>query len=68
MNYILFDEKNIKYKLPINKIIELIKKNPYINYYKLIDNNKILINNNIVCNTQIICHRINKIEELVEID
>ena len=68
MKYILIDEQNMTYKLEINKLIELIKQNSNKNYYKIINNNKFLINNNIVCNTQFICHRINKIEELCQID
>jgi hypothetical protein len=68
MEYNIIDEQNTQYVLQINKIIELIKKNPKKKYYKIIDNNKILVNNNIACNTLFICHRINKIEELVQID
>lgn len=59
---------NMQKDLSIIDIINLIKNNPDVNYYKLINNNKILINNNIVCNTQFICHRINKIEELHQIN
>jgi len=68
MIYTIFDEKNIEYNLPINKIIELIKKTPKCNYYKLIENKKVLINNNVVCNTQFICHRINTMADLSIID
>ena len=59
---------NMQKDLSIIDIINLIKNNPDEKFYKIIDNNKILINNNIVCNTQFICHRINKIEELHQID
>ena len=67
MNYFIYYNDTFYY-MNINMIICLIKQNPNINYYKLINDNKVLINNNIVCKTQFICHRINKKEELEKID
>jgi len=67
----------MKYKFLINNIateyyiydiINLIKKNPEKEYYKIINNNKIKININLIINTQFICHRINKIDEIKNIN
>jgi len=68
MNYTILDDTNIEYKLNIIQIINLIKKNKNKNYFKILNSQKILINNNLVCNTLFICHRINKIQELLQID
>ncbi len=65
----LFDlyYNNSNNKLTILDIIKLIRSNPSIQYYKLVNGEKILINNIIVCKTQFICHRINKLDELKDI-
>jgi hypothetical protein len=68
MKYNIIDENNIAYNLTIEGIITFIKKEPNKKFYKFINNQKIEINNNIVCNTQFISHRINKVEELNDID
>jgi hypothetical protein len=52
----------------VSDIIELIKKESTNIFYKIINNNKIMINNILVCNTKFICHRINKSEELKNIN
>ena len=69
MLYKIYEEETDKiYNLSIVEIINLIKLNLSNTFYKFINNEKIKINNNIVLNTQFICHRINKIEELKQID
>jgi len=67
---ILKDNKNnfIIEKERINEVIELIKQNPNKKYFKIINDEEIEINNKLVCNTLLICHRINKLEELKNID
>jgi hypothetical protein len=66
MYKLIYNDKINEYS--IDEIINKINKNPNIEYYKIIDNQKIKINNNLVCKTQFICHRINKIEELKNIN
>jgi hypothetical protein len=61
-------ESNKEYNLTICEIINLIKKYKDNTFYKFIDNNKIKINNNIILKTKFICHRVNKINELKNID
>jgi hypothetical protein len=61
-----FNENINEYTIP--QLINIIKKNPNIIYYKYIDNNKIQINNNFVIKSQFISHRINKIDELKNLD
>lgn len=61
-------ESNKEYNLTINEIINLIKKNKENTFYKFIDNNKIKINNDIILKTEFICHRVNRIDELKNID
>jgi hypothetical protein len=63
MKYKIEFNENIN-EYTISELINMIKQNPNIIYYKFIDNNKIKINNNFVLNTQFILHRINKIDEL----
>lgn len=67
MNYKLYLD-GIIYEESICKIIEIIKKNPELEYHKIIDGEKIKINNKLVLNTKFICHRINKLTELKNID
>lgn len=55
-------------RLTIQDIFKTIKQYPTHTFYKYNDKNeKIKINNNLVLNTQFICHRINTIQELVNI-
>ena len=68
IKYIIYNDKNKKLEMNIEKIIHLIKKDSTKKFYKLIDNKKIEINNKIVCETQFICHRINTLNELNQID
>ena len=68
MIYKIIDGNNKVHELPIEKILELIKKNPSNKFYKYIYNEKIEICNTIVCNTQFICHRINKVVKLNNIN
>jgi len=68
MLYKILSENKITYELSIAEIIVLIKQNPNKKYIKIIDNEEIEINNKFVCNTQFICHRINKLEDLKNID
>lgn len=65
MNYKIFDSSNNEYNLTIADIIKKIKHYPNEKFYK---ENGDLINNELICKTQFICHRINKIEDLLEID
>lgn len=67
LSYKISENENI-YDLKIYDIIIHIKNNPHNEYYKIIDDKKIKINNDLVCNTQFICHRINKIDELKNIN
>ena len=67
MKYIILCN-DIILELSIIDIINLIKNNPEKEYYKIIDNNKIKINNDLVCKTQFISHRINKIDEIKNLD
>ena len=62
------EESNTEYQLKIGEIINLIKKYKENTFYKFIENEKIKINNDIVLKTEFICHRINKIDELQNID
>jgi hypothetical protein len=66
MYKIITEEK--EYFLTISDIIKKIKSDPSQKYFKQIDNELILINNDLVLNTKFICHRINKIDELTQID
>ena len=68
IKYIIYNDKNKKLEMNIEKIIHLIKKDSNKKFYKLIDDKKIEINNKIVCKTQFICHRINTFKELNKID
>ena len=68
MEYKIYSDNVIYEGTTISNIIKIIKNNPKQNYYKIIDGKKIKINNKFVLNTQFICHRINKLEELENID
>jgi len=68
MFYKIKIENESELLLSINDIINLIKKNPELTYYKNINDKFIKINNNIVLNTIFICHRINTILELNSIE
>ncbi len=62
----LIDDKIIE--LHIYEIINFIKKNTNKIIYKIINDEKIKVNNTLVLNTQFICHRINKIDEIKNIN
>ena len=69
MIYKIYEEEtSIDYELTICEIINLIKKYKDNTFYKFIENNKIKINNNIILKTEFICHRVNKIDELKNLD
>ena len=69
MIYKIYEENNDKYyELSINDIINLIKNNKENTFYKFMENNKIKISNDIVLKTEFICHRVNKMDELKNID
>jgi len=59
--------KNIEYNVPIEDVFTIIKTNPNDTYFKFINDYKIQINNDIVLHTKFICHRINTLEELINI-
>jgi hypothetical protein len=61
-------ENNIIYDLKIEDLLIFIKNNFNSIFYKIINNKHIKINNNIVLNTIFIIHRINNINELLNID
>lgn len=61
-------ENNIIYDFKIEDLLIFIKNNFNCTFYKIINNKHIKINNNIVLNTIFIIHRINTINELLNID
>lgn len=62
------NNEEIILNISIDEIFNIIKNNPEKKYYKIINNNKIEINNYFIINTVFICHRINKLEELKNIN
>ena len=67
MNYKISDDFDNYYNLEIGDIINLIKNNPKKVFFKVINDKKYKINNNLVLNTSFICHRINTIDQLINI-
>jgi hypothetical protein len=68
MKYTIYDKTvNKKYELKIHEIFEIIKKDPLHIFMKQSNNELIEINNNLILNTTFICHRINTLNELLEI-
>ena len=63
----LFEINNIKQELTLEELFLFIKENKDSIIYKFINNDKILVNNNLILNCQFICHRINTINELINI-
>ena len=61
-------ENNIIYEFKIEELLNFIKNNFKCTFYKIINNKHIKINNNIILNTIFIIHRINTINELLDID
>ena len=61
-------ENNIIYEFKIEELLNFIKNNFKCTFYKIINNQHIKINNNIILNTIFIIHRINTINELLDID
>ena len=64
---IINKNNNKEFNINLQDIFTLIKEHPNDDYLKVIDNSYIPINKNIVLNTRFICHRINTVEELIEI-
>ncbi len=60
--------ENNELELSIGQIIDKIRFEPNKKYFKQIDNELILVNNDLVLNTNFICHRINKANELNQIN
>ena len=63
----LFEINNEMKELTLEELFVFVQNNKDCIVYKFIDNNKILVNNDLILNCQFICHRINTINELINI-
>lgn len=59
-----FKIKNELHRLSLDRVFKIVRQNPSIEVFKLIDGTEMLVNNQFVLNTQFFCHRINTIAEL----